>query len=211
MRGGVAALAGIALLSSACLGVEQGPHVPPGIDDQICKEVDLPEEFVLKTEGDFSPADLANGSDAALREGDLERAGMRGGRFNYWQRSNPDEPEAPGTEVVCQAIAFQDEAAAAAYLQALIADPNVLAAHAFAWLSDGSWTARETSGVAVGAAVRTFVLGREETGEPAHVVVLATHSGRFVRMMFQTLSGAESGGLTAAIAAAISARAGGVE
>lgn len=210
MRGRLAVLAGIALVSSACFGVEQEPDVPVEIDDQICQEGDLPEEFVLKTEGDFSPADLANGSDASLRERDLELAGMRGGRFNYWQRSNHDDPKVAGTEVVCQAIAFREGAEASAYFEGLTADAAILAAHGFAWLGAGPWTARDAGGITE-LLSRTFFLDRVQGDEPRHITIVASTSGLFVRMIFQTTNDNADSDLAAPIAAAIAGREAGAE
>ena len=159
----LAALGAVFLLT-ACSGGD-----PERLGDRVCGEEHLPEGFERLTFGNISPQDLGREVGAQA----LARAGVEGGHFAFWKERLDELRDDLAIEIVCQVIAFGDEAEATRFVAELPSEPDWLSV-TVAGIALAEGTSLEEVEVARARAFRIV----EREGRVRYAVVEA--QGRFV-------------------------------
>jgi hypothetical protein len=90
------------------------------LSSRLCTLDDLGGHYVRQTEGDFDSADLATLPHAPPgRENQLAAAGLIRGRLVFWKATVSKPPFEPPLNVYCQALAFDSQQQADAFVAAL--------------------------------------------------------------------------------------------
>lgn len=95
---------------------------PERLGDRVCREEHVPEGFERLTFGNISRQDLGR----EVGEEALAGVGVKGGDFAFWKERLDDLRDDLAAEIVCQVIAFGDEAEAARFVAELPTDPDWL-------------------------------------------------------------------------------------
>jgi hypothetical protein len=171
------------------------PDDPPGLGTEeaeglaryVCLEEDVPETYLLQTEGTLRPDDLAAFSeDPGEREDLLERMGLQEGYLSYWREEPPRPPFEDPNHLFCQALQFEEPAGARLYLASVRPLPQDVASTAITFLPEAAQEVeevRDAPGLDEGA--RAFLLRAEEEGEQLTVNILMRQEGRYVVSVLQ--------------------------
>lgn len=193
------ALLALALALVAACGSGEGASAGLGADI-TCTPEDLGAEYHLLTEGEVSVQNLAGLSDdARARQQQLQEAGLRGGRFSYWEEQVGRPPFAPPMQVLCQALEFESAEAAGRFLRELTDDPDELATTAMKWLPRERRAAEEITadaGKSLPAGARSFRITASGAGVDVEIYAVITPNGAYTQGVY--VSGA--GGLEEALA-----------
>jgi hypothetical protein len=91
-----------------CAACGQGADPSSTLDQYLCAQSTLGDDYQELIRGEFTPRDLAAlAEDAPARERSYRDAGMRDGKFVYYKAVLPKPPFQPPVNVVCQAIEFE--------------------------------------------------------------------------------------------------------
>ncbi len=173
-----------------------------------CQRDDLGGAFALRLAGDFSTrnlADLAN--DAPGRRAELEAAGLRGGRFNYWKEAVGRPPFESPAEAVCQVMEFGNEDEAVHFVRSLRAQPDALATSAFTWLPASHRKAGEVAppeDLGLPEGTRAFRIEAASPEADVGLYAIVATQGRFVQSVYMGSNG--NGGTSLRAASAVLAR-----
>ncbi|MEP7216249.1 MAG: hypothetical protein ABI782_08350 [Anaerolineaceae bacterium] len=155
-----------------------------GLENQVCLQPDVPADFRRQTSGDFTAQNLADlGPNPEQRLKQLAAAGMRDGHFAYWKQTVGSPPFEPPLDVICQALAFDSESHAAAFVQAIRPRPDDLATTALTWLPDGSRTVTEEP-TTLSPTARAFAIRAEDSQTSVEISAVVFPDGRFVRTVY---------------------------
>ena len=155
-----------------------------GLESQVCLQQDVPADFHRQTSGDFTAqnlADLGPGPEQRLRQ--LAAAGVRGGHFAYWKQTVGSPPFDPPLDIICQALEFDSDAHATAFVRAIRPDPADLATTALTWLPDGARTVFEEPAT-FSSAARAFAIRAEDSQTSVDINAVVLPDGRFVRTVY---------------------------
>lgn len=174
--------AALALLAACGSGDEGAVGVPA---EMACNTTDLGGEFHLLTEGEVSVRNLADlADDAGGRARELRLAGLRGGRFSYWEEQVGRPPFDLPAQALCQALEFGSEAEAERFVRELRAEPGKLATTAMTWLPRGQREAEEvplTTAPALPAGARAFRIAANGPGPDVELYAVFAPNGRYVQ------------------------------
>jgi hypothetical protein len=181
-----AAIAGAALLAAACSGAR--PFGARIAEELTCTPEDLGGAYFMQTAGEFSTRNLADlADDAPKRKAELETAGLRGGRFNYWKQEVGKPPFESPLEVVCQVMEFGSADQAARFVGDLQAEPRDLATMAITWLPAGGRKAEELSAPndpALPPGTRAFRLEAASPEAKVSLYAVLVSRGRYVQSVY---------------------------
>lgn len=180
----------IVVASAGCTARASG-SITGGLEQQLCVESELGGDYAEKTSGDLSLANLAALSDdSASMQKRLEADGLKGGLFTYWVHTVPKPPFEPPLEVVCQALEFDSEAGAQAFVAELKPTPDDLASSAMAWIAEGKRSVEELPLPATGDAAETLERARAfkltASGNQVDFTIYAVvvDAGKYVRTVY---------------------------
>ncbi len=173
-------LLGLCALFAACA---PGAVSETELDEHLCSPEALGDDYQELVRGDFTPRDLAELADPHEgRERELRDAGLERGKFVYYKSVLEKPPFEPPLEVVCQAMEFESEEQAAAWIAGLTEEAAAEALLLGRFRGDA--TARD-SGPLNGSpdSPRTFTIVDQSVEPPLVMFSALGANGRFVRVI----------------------------
>ena len=170
------------------MGVALGACTDAGgddLDEYLCQQADVGDDFQELTRGNFSPRDLADlGPDADARERGFQEAGMERGRFVFYKQSLPKPPFEPPVNVVCQVLEFSDPLAASQWVLDLSED-DIREGILVAWLPGELSTAASdlTAPDSQAESSRAYRVQGQSTAGTTHADVLIRARGNVVSLV----------------------------
>jgi len=176
----------VALLGALLTACSSGVGNDDSVDTQLCTLEDLGGGYLEQARGDFDRDDLA-GIAGAGKDGRVEvfgEAGLVKGRFVFWKQTLPKPPFEMPMNVLCQALVFESDEAAAEWVSGLTADADLLAAGLIGWLPEDSRGADERTFDATDLApgTRVFRLDAGSGDQRAMVLAMFEPVGELVRI-----------------------------
>ena len=160
------------MLGALALLAGCGGGAPGTLADRGCQEQHLPEGFERLTFGNLSRSELGREVGAET----LAAAGVEGGYFAFWKERRDSLDDEAAVEIVCQVVAFGDDAEASRFVTELPAEPDWLSVTvAGIALAEGTVLAEVDAGGTEGTRAFRLVEG---DGRVRYAVVVAR--GRLV-------------------------------
>ena len=160
------------MLGALALLAGCGGEAPEALADRGCDEEHLPEGFERLTFGNLSRSELGREVGAET----LAAAGVEGGYFAFWKERRDSLDDEAAVEIVCQVVAFGDDAEASRFVRELPAEPDWLSVTvAGVALAEGTQLGEVAAGAKDG--MRAFRLVEGDGGVRFAVLVAR---GRFV-------------------------------
>ena len=108
------------MLGALALLAGCGGGAPETLADRGCDEEHLPEGFERLTFGNLSRSELGREVGAET----LAAAGVEGGYFAFWKERRDALDDEAAVEIVCQVVAFGDDAEASRFVAELPPEPD---------------------------------------------------------------------------------------
>ncbi len=160
------------MLGALALLAGCGGGAPEALAARACLEEHLPEGFERLTFGNLSRSELGREVGAET----LAAAGVEGGYFAFWKERRDSLEDEAAVEIVCQVVAFGEDAEASRFVTELPAEPDWLSVTvAGIALAEGTVLAEVDAGGTAGTRAFRLVEG---DGRVRYAVVVAR--GRLV-------------------------------